>query len=166
MKKFNFRLSSVLRVYELSLDLEKEKLAQALSEEQQILDCLAQRAEQVRRQNEAIRELIELRSGDLRALSAYNLSAQTQNVALHEKLARVRRFIRQQREAVLREERKVKLVMKLKARKFSDWEHSTNRQLEIDALEIWRAVSRTRTKVKLLTASESRARDMRNNIDL
>src|SRR5581483_2998899 len=99
MKKFEFRLGSVLRVYELKLELEKAKLSQALADEQDILDCIRKRAEEVRQQNEAIREIIELRSGDLRALSAYNLSAQTQNVAWHEDLGRVRQLIRLQREA-------------------------------------------------------------------
>jgi hypothetical protein len=94
----------------------------------------------VRRQNVAIREFIELRSGDLRALSAYNLSAQTQNIVLHEDLARVRRLIRVQRENVLREERKVKLVLKLKQKKLSEWERSMHQYFERDAQEIWLAV--------------------------
>ncbi|HZS53111.1 MAG TPA: hypothetical protein VFA65_01805 [Bryobacteraceae bacterium] len=140
MKKFEFRLGSVLRIYELRLDLEKAKLSQALAQEQEILNCILRRAEEVRRQNEAIREFIELRSGDLRALSAYNLSAQTQSIVLHEDLARVRRLIRLQRENVIREERKVKLVSKLKEKKLSEWARKVNQHFETDAQEIWLAV--------------------------
>ncbi len=141
MKKFSFRLSSVLRIYELKLNIEKAKLSQSLAEEQGIVQTIAKRAEEVRRQNEAVREMVELRSGDLRALSAYNLSAQTQNLNLHENLARIRRVIRLQREAVVSEERKVKLVSKLKARNFAEWEHAANRQLEIESQEVWLAVN-------------------------
>jgi hypothetical protein len=140
MKKFEFRLSSVLRVYELKLELEKAKLSQALADEQEILDCIRKRADEVRQQNEAIREVIELRSGDLRALSAYNLSAQTQNVAWHEDLGRVRQLIRLLREAVLREERKVKLVSKLKQKKLFEWERTLNQQFEKESQEVWLAI--------------------------
>ena len=114
MKRFEFRLEAVLRFYEMHLDMERARLAQYLAEEQRILNTIAQRAEEVNRQNQAIREMIELRSGDLRSLSVYNLVAQTQSIVLNEELARVRRLIRSQRDSVLREQRKVKLVSKLR----------------------------------------------------
>jgi hypothetical protein len=142
MKKFNFRLDSVLRLYEAKLELEKQKLAQALAQEQQVLRTIAGRTQEMRRQNEALRELIELRSADLRALSAYNLSAQTHMIVLHEELARIRSVLHLQREAVAREERKVKLVSKLKAAKRAEWEQAVNRQLELESQEIWLAVNR------------------------
>jgi hypothetical protein len=146
MKKFEFRLSSVLRLYEIKLELEKAKLLRALAEERQILCSIATRAEEVRHQNEFLRELVELRSGDLRFLSAYNLSAQTQTIFLHENLARVREFIRLQREAVLREERKVKLVLKLRERSLSEWQQAVDRQMEIDSQEIWLAAHGAKSK--------------------
>jgi hypothetical protein len=142
MKKFNFRLDSVLRLYEAKLELEKQKLAQTLGQEQQVLRTIAGRTQEMRRQNEALRELIELRSADLRALSAYNLSAQTHMIVLHEELARIRSVLHLQREAVAREERKVKLVSKLKAAKRAEWEQAVNRQLELESQEIWLAVNR------------------------
>lgn len=140
MKKFTFRLASVLRLYEVKLEVEKAKLSRALAEEQQILAALSRRAEEVRQENEAIREQIELRSGDLRALSTYNLSAQTHTIALHENLARVRRSIRSQRESVLREERKVKLVSKLREKQYLEWQEALKHQVEADAQEVWIAV--------------------------
>jgi hypothetical protein len=139
MKKFEFRLNSALRVYGLKLELDKTKLSQILAEEQQILHSIAKHAEDLRLQNDALRQLVELRSGDLRALSAYNLSAQTHNIALHESLGRVRRLIRLQRETVLRDERKVRLLSKLREKKFSEWEQIVNRQMEAEAQEIWSA---------------------------
>jgi hypothetical protein len=142
MKKFNFRLDSVLRLYEAKLELEKQKLAQTLGQEQQVLRTIAGRTQEMRRQNEALRELIELRSADLRALSAYNLSAQTHMIVLHEELARIRSVLHLQREAVAREERKVKLVSKLKAAKRAEWEQAVNRQLELESQEISLAVNR------------------------
>jgi hypothetical protein len=142
MKKFEFRLSSVLRLYEAQLELEKLKLAQALANERQILKSIAKRTDELRRQNEVTRELMELRSGDLRALSAYNLSAQTHIIALHEELARIRGLLQLQRETVLCHERKVKLVSKLKARQLLEWEQAVNRQLELESQEIWAAAKR------------------------
>lgn len=140
MKKFEFRLASVLRLYEIRLEIEKAKLSSMLAEESRIVETIAARTEEVQRQNAAIRELIEWRSGDLRALSTYNLSAQAQNVVLHENLARVRKLIRAQRQSVLREERKVKLVSKLKERKYSEWEYSVTQQLEREAQDLWLAM--------------------------
>lgn len=142
MKKFEFRLGSALRLYEAKLDLEKQKLTQLLAQEEQILRSIANRTEEMRRQNDAMRELVDLRSTDLRALSTYNLSAQTHMVALHEELAHVRRSIHLQRQAVIREERAAKLVLKLKEKKRAQWQQVVNRQLDLDAEEIWLAVNR------------------------
>ena len=140
MKKFEFRLDAVLRFYEVQLELEKTKLSRMLAEEQEILNIISKRAKEVRQQNEAIRELIELRSSDLRSLSSYNLSAQAQNIAFQEKLTRVRRAIDVQRQSVLRAERKTKLLVKLRDRKRFEWQHNTERRMEIDSQEIWRAM--------------------------
>lgn len=142
MKKFEFRLSSALRLYEAKLDLEKQKLAQMLAQEEQVLHSIARCTEEMRHQNDAMRELVELRSTDLRALSTYNLSAQTHMIALHEELARIRRAIQLQRQAVFAQERKVKLLSKLKERKHAQWEQMANRQLELEAQEIWLAMNR------------------------
>jgi uncharacterized membrane protein YccC len=163
MKKFTFRLDSVLRLYQVKLEIEKAKLSKALAEEQQILGALSRRAEEVRQENEAIREQIELRSGDLRALSTYNLSAQTHTIALHESLARVRRSIRSQRESVLREERKVKLVSKLRDRQYLAWQEALSRQVEADAQEVWIAVHGKRgsqpERISLISSKHDRGTD-------
>ncbi|SRR5579884_4277279 len=141
MKRFEFRLEAVLRFYEMQLDVEKAKLARALAEEQELVASIAQRTEEMRQQNEAIRALVELRSGDIRSLSSYNLSAQAQNIAACEKLARVRRAIDMQRQAVLRQGRKTKLLAKLKQRKFAEWQKIMDRRLETESQEIWLAVN-------------------------
>lgn len=129
----------MLRVYELQLELEQTKLAQALAREQTILKLINERAEEVQRQNEAIRRALELRSGDLRVLSTYNLSAQAQQVVWHEDLTRIRRYIRDQRQIVVAHERKVKLVLKLKERKLGEWTHAAERQFEAECQELWLA---------------------------
>lgn len=141
MKKFQFRLGSVLRFYELQLDLEKATLSRALAEEQEILNTIAKRAEEVRQQNEEIRAMIEMRSGDLRCLSSFNLSAQAQSIMLQEKLTRVRRVIDFQRQAVLRQERKTQLLLKLKDKKLHEWEQDAERRLEAESQEIWLAAN-------------------------
>ncbi len=137
MKKFEFRLSSALRLYETKLDIEKGKLLHLLAEEQRILDLIAKRTEEVRLQNNSIREQIELHSSDLRALTFYNLNAQAQNIVLHEQLAQTGQAIQRQRVSVKREEQRVKLVSKLKARKFAEWQHSTDKEAESVSQEIW-----------------------------
>jgi hypothetical protein len=150
MKKFEFRLASVLRLYEVQLELEQARLAQALAKEQSILKLMEKRAQEVQQQNESLRRALELRSTDLRALSTYNLSAQTQQILWHDELARVRHFIRKQREIVLAHERKWKLVVKLKEKKHAEWTKEVGRQLEAESQELWLSVRNNTALVKPL----------------
>jgi hypothetical protein len=143
VKQFQFQLEPVLRLYELQLEVEQGKLAQAHAREQTIVHRMRERAEEVHRQNEAIRRELELRSADLRALSTYNLSAQTQQIIWHQELTRARQIVLQQRKIVLAHERKVKLVRKLREKKFAEWKSAQTRQLEAEAHELWLA-ARTR----------------------
>jgi flagellar export protein FliJ len=144
MKKFEFRLASVLRLYENRLDLEKHRLAQMILQEKRVLHNIEQTMEEMRSQQQAVRELIELNSTDLRALSTYNLSAHTRLISLHEELARVRHAMQLQRMAVLREERKVKLVSKLKDKKRAEWDLAVEREIQRDCEDVWLAVNKSK----------------------
>jgi hypothetical protein len=139
-RKFTFRLDSVLRIYETHLEFEKAKLAGLLANERGILDRVRERSDGLRRQNEAIRQLNDLRGTDLRALSAYNLTAHTHLICLNEDLNSCRQSIRHQREVVLAHERQVKLLQRLKDKRISEWRHAVDSELERDAQEVWLAV--------------------------
>jgi hypothetical protein len=146
MKNFEFRLSSTLRYYELQLELEKAKLSRALAEQRQLVDAIARHIDEQRQQNDAVRKLLEMRSSELRFLSSYNLSAQSQHLILHDKLARMRRVVELQRQVVIRAERKTKLLLKLQERKQRDWQLNVSRRTEAESQEIWLA---TNTNKKL-----------------
>jgi flagellar export protein FliJ len=139
LKKFHFRLSTVLRIRETNLEIEKSKLAPFVAEEQTILRNISDISERCRQQNASIRELSTLRSGELRALSAYVLSSQAQIIALNENLARVRHAMALQRDSVLRAERNLKIILKMKEKRLREWEYKRNQQIETGAQEAWLA---------------------------
>ncbi len=139
MKKFSFRLSSVLRLREGRLTMEKTLLANFLSEEQKILGKICKISAQCDEQHASIRELSTLRSGDLRAFSAYILSSQTQVIALQEKLVQIRHAIAIRRQAVLRAEQDVKVMLKLKEKRLREWQRGQDRMFETVSQEAWLA---------------------------
>lgn len=139
-RKFTFRLDSVLRLYETHLELEKAKLAELLAKEQGTLHRIRQRTDDLRRQNEAIRQLDTMHGADLRALSAYNLTAHTHLIYLNEDLNACRKSIGRQRAIVLAHERRVKLLHRLKENKLSEWQRAADSESEREAQEIWLAV--------------------------
>jgi flagellar biosynthesis chaperone FliJ len=145
MKKFEFRLASVLRLYEARLELEKQKLGRMVAEEQRIIRSIEKLSEDMRTQNQYLRELIELQSTELRALSTYNLSTQARILTFGEELRTIRRAIQTQVQALIPIERKVKLLAKLKHRRRAEWESAVEQDLERECHELWLATHQVRS---------------------
>jgi flagellar export protein FliJ len=140
MKKFEFRLSSVLRFYEAKAEVERAKLTSLMSEEQRLSAAIAN-LENTRQQEAASLQAVpSLERQDLRWLSSYLLCSRSQLIRLNEDLARVRRDIAEQRTAFLRAERKVQAVQKLKTRKLKEWQAAISLHFEAQAQECWLAV--------------------------
>jgi flagellar export protein FliJ len=140
MRKFCFRLESVLRLRSMRLAIERDKLAQALAQsarlEQQIQDLAAERAAAIAFvQNEP-----GAGNSELRALSAYLLGYETRLAQSQEALEAARLRVVEQRQRTVTADRDERLLLKLKAQRRAEWQVAADRELEALAQESWNAV--------------------------
>jgi hypothetical protein len=128
MKRFEFRLQSVLSWRARQLELEKAKL-QVLFEELNALAAARARLESDL--HEAGR--VALASGDpqqLAALGPFREHIRREQARVEARRADCARRIEAQRESVLNAERNVRLLEKLKARRLADWNAAVAKELD------------------------------------
>jgi flagellar export protein FliJ len=142
MKKFEFRLASVLRLRQTQLDAEKTKLQKLHAERTRLENALAAIDAQRSSSLEWVKTSALVESNDVRALSAFLAGAGARKESLRQAIAGCDKDIEEQRLRVLAAERNHKLLEKLKERKFSAWQAEFNRELEIIAQEAWQAAAR------------------------
>lgn len=130
MKRFRFRLESVLRWRQTLASIEEDKLRKLYSG---LRDLERSRAEMENLRRRIPGELAG-RSGvtgaELTALDTYlrRLAAVEQD--LRERKARIEEQIRVQRQAVLEAHRQVRLLERLRARRLAEWEAELARDTE------------------------------------
>ncbi len=142
MKKFEFRLASVLRLRQTQLDAEKVKLQKLHAERSRLENTLAAIEAQRSSSLSWIQASALVDSSDVRALSAFLAGAGARKQSLLQAIAGCEKDIEEQRLHVLAAERNHKLLEKLKERKFTMWKADADRELEIIAQEAWQAASR------------------------
>jgi flagellar export protein FliJ len=142
MKKFEFRLASVLRLRQTQLDAEKVKLQKLHAERSRLENTLAAIDAQRSSSLAWVQAAPLIESTDVRALSAFLAGAGARKESLRQAIAGCDREIEEQRLHVLAAERNHKLLEKLKERKFSVWQADVDRELEIIAQEAWQAAAR------------------------
>jgi len=140
MQKFRFRLDSVLRLRSIKLASERDKLSKALlavsQAEQAIAALAAERAAAVAFvQNESGAGTTELRS-----LAAYLLGYNARLTQLQKSLEAARLRAAEQRQCVVAADRDERLLVKLKAKQRTEWQHEADKELEILAQESWNSV--------------------------
>jgi len=140
MRKFRFRLDSVLRLRSMRLSIERDKLGQAMAEtarlENQIQDLAAERAAAIAFvQNEP-----GAGNSELRALSAYLLGYETRLAHSQEALEAARLRVVEQRQRTVAADRDERLLLKLQAQRRAEWQVAADRELEALAQESWNAV--------------------------
>ena len=137
MKKFDFRLHSVLRWRGSQLQIERAKLSKLAGEEARLkleLEALATQ----RREAVAFLENAErFETVELRAMSAYLVGASARENDLHDQIARRQQMVVQQRAQVLEAERNVRLLEKLREKRLQSWNAEYQKQLDSEAEESW-----------------------------
>lgn len=153
MKRFEFRLASVLRLRQVQLEAEQAKLQELLGEQQRLLRDLEAAAAERREAKEAVYSLINLDNAELRTMSAFLLGVDARTAKTHARLAEMARFIEERRQCVIKAERKVRLLEKLREGKRAEWKHEADLEVETAAQEAWLSARHLR----LATAGAKRA---------
>lgn len=138
MKKFEFRLDSVLRWRDTQLQLERAKLQGLLADETRLKAGLETIATERRAAIEHISRN-QVDSLDLRSLSSYMVGAEARTNMLRDQIRKRSAAVQQQRERVVLAERNVKLLVKLKEKRHMEWHADFNREIEAAAAESWLA---------------------------
>ncbi len=144
MKKFEFRLASVLRLRETQLAVEKNKLQQLFAERAKLQKTLAAIAEERERAEAWIQAASDATSGDLRVLSAFLLGSKSRETTLLQALQGCDSDIAQQRQRALQAERNQKLLLNLKDKQKSEWQAEFDKELESVAQEAWQSAARSK----------------------
>jgi flagellar export protein FliJ len=143
MTKFQFRLDAVLRLRELELTVEREKLDQLLAERTRLERSLVSVAEERAEAHAFVRTRPDGGSTEFRALSAFLIGSDARAAALRQSIERLEQAIAGQRARVLVADRNERLLLKLKDKKLLEWRADNDRELETLAQEAWLSTHRT-----------------------
>lgn len=144
MKKFEFRLASVLRLRETELSIEKNKLQQLFAERAKLEKNLASINRERQESAAWLQQTSSPTSADLRALSAFLLGSKAREATLQQAIESCNADIAEQQQRALRAERNNKLLLKLKSKKRAEWQREFDHELEIVAQEAWQSAARSK----------------------
>ena len=137
MKKFQFSLSAALKLRESQLQVERIKLQKLFAEEQSLTNAIDRLVADRRDAASFIYGQASVNAEDLRTLSCFSVGADARAIFLREQLARHAKSIQEQKARLMQAERRVKLLGKLRNRKFEAWTEEANREIEVAAQESW-----------------------------
>jgi hypothetical protein len=141
MKKFEFRLDAALRWRNTQLQVERARLQKLLGEEQRLKNSLQSLLDEKQKALSELRTAEHLQSFDLRTVSIYLVGADARACLLRENIAKCAGPIRQQRQKLLEAERNVRLLEELKEKRYSEWVHALNQEIDEAAEESWLAAN-------------------------
>ena len=144
MKKFQFRLATVLRLREAQLAIEEGKLRQLLAENRKIENSLRLISEErVDSENWLLKDS-NLTSSDLRSLSAFLLGSKAREASLQQARESCAQDIAAQTQRTLAAERNQSLLQQLRSKQYDIWQKSFDSELEIISQEAWQAAQMKR----------------------
>jgi len=139
MRAFRFRLDRVLDWYEKRYQEEENRVAQCLVALTQVRESIARlKAERVRVESDVIARAT-LHARDLVALGRYRLGAKRRESELNIERERRESALEQQRQRAQEARRRLKLLEKLRERRFSEFLYAENREIENLAAEAYTA---------------------------
>jgi flagellar biosynthesis chaperone FliJ len=144
MKKFEFRLASILRLREAHLTMEKNKLQQLFAERAQLDNNLRSIGEERIESEKWIHAMSNPASGDLRALSAFLLGSKAREATLQQAIQNCDEMIAERRQLAVLAERNVKLLLNLRAKQKTGWQREFDKELESIAEEAWQSAARSK----------------------
>jgi flagellar FliJ protein len=139
VKRFVFRLESVLRWRRSLFEQEQNRLHALVAERDAILLRLKDLEELRQRAEQALLEAPAVTGSELAALEAYRRRLNLERARKQQELADCEARIEAQRQRVLEAQRRVRLLERLRERRFSEWEAELNRELEALAAESYLA---------------------------
>jgi flagellar export protein FliJ len=139
MKKFEFRLETALRLRLTQLKREKLKLQSLLFEETKLERLLLDLEAERLKASSNLQSCSTVGAFELRALSAFNLGAETRKMSLKQQLARQAQLIREARQHVMLAERNLRLLEKMRDKERAEWQTAWDRDLQANAEEAWTA---------------------------
>lgn len=140
MTKFQFRLASVLRLREMQLAAEDDKLHMILNELAQQQRALAAMGTERAAAITFVQNQTGTGNAELRALSAFLLGTGVRAATLRDKIVRTQAIAEEQRQRVTVAQRNERLLLKLKEKKLALWQLQNDRELQVVAQEAWTAV--------------------------
>jgi flagellar export protein FliJ len=139
VKRFVFRLESVLRWRRSLFEQEQNRLHALVAERDAILLRLKELEELRQRAEQALLEAPAVTGSELAALEAYRRRLNLERARKQQELTDCEARIEAQRQRVLEAQRRVRLLERLRERRFSEWEAELNRELEALAAESYLA---------------------------
>src|SRR6476469_8112165 len=120
MKKFEFRLDSVLRWRDMQLQVERGKLSALLAEEAKLKHNLENLGEERRSALQCLAKE-QLFSIDLRSSSSSLVGAAARAASLRDQIRNRRQSAGEQQGRVVQAERKLKLLLKMREKRQGEW---------------------------------------------
>lgn len=142
MKKFEFRLESVLRLRKTQGEREQQKMHLLLAEDRRLRDSLTALETELQKATSSLHAETDVSSLDLRSLAAFVMGTQVRAISIHESIARQSHAITEQRTRVLEAERNLQLLKKLREKRLTEWTAEMQREIELGAQEAWLATHR------------------------
>ena len=137
MTRFRFRLEAALRLRRMAAEAESEKLRNLMLQRQKLENSLKTVGEERVAASASVQRPDGVRSVDLRALSSFILGLEARTRTLSEALCRVNIQITEQRKRLLRAEQDERSLDKLRAKRLTEWELNSAREIENTAQELW-----------------------------
>ncbi|MCS7315020.1 MAG: flagellar FliJ family protein [Bryobacterales bacterium] len=135
MKRFVFRLEPVLRWRRGQLELEQNRLRELAAERDRIRMRLRELEQHRREQESQLLSRDALSGAELAALEAWRLRQRAERERCQQALLEAERRLAEQRERVLEARRRVRLLEKLRERRYGEWQAEVERQVENLAAE-------------------------------
>lgn len=165
MKRFEFRLDTVLRLRELQLERARAKLQQLVGEQQRLESDL----EAIQRERQQAKSFVyeqgNLENAELRTMSAFLLGMDARAGVVRGRLEETARSVELQRKVAIAAERKVRLLERLRERKLEVWKQETNREIERVAQEAWLAGRHLRRAESRRPMHVAPQQDWRTNVE-
>lgn len=153
MSVFHFSLDRVLRWRAIELATEQAKLEQLVREQVRLQGLRAQWSAAKSKLIGSLAAFPDLRGEDLRAAAAHNLFLKRQLEKLIELQLKCEQALMEQRKKFREAKQRVRLLEQLKERRFAEWRHSEDLQIETLSSELYLASQARRMGQVLVEAS-------------
>lgn len=137
MTKFKFRLEAALRLRHLRVEAETSRLQGLIAQQQRLEQSLATlRAERLEASS-FVHTVRDPAAQDLRALSLFTVGLEARARTLVESIDNMALQVQAQKERLLGAERDEMALVKLRDKRFTEWQVKTEREIESAAQELW-----------------------------